>query len=97
MGSRLKAIVAILVTTGLLVIGIASQAGPAAAAVSCTMHRANTAGWIKCTGSGTVRIVIDCKRPQISDYKGPWTYYNGSITLSGECRFGINSVQYQVR
>ena len=65
--------------------------------VTCTTHKGHTAGWIDCTGSGTVRLVIDCTAPQISDYVGPYTTYSGSITLSGQCTFGINSVTYQAK
>jgi hypothetical protein len=93
-GKAAVAVTALGVLTGA---GIVSTAGPASAAVSCTTHKGNTAGWINCTGSGTVRIIIDCKAPQITDYTGPWTTYNGSITLSGECKYGINVTTYQVR
>ncbi len=94
MGKAAVAGTALAVLTGA---GLVSTAGPASAAVACTTHKGNTAGWIDCTGSGTVRLIIDCKAPQFTDYYGPWTTYNGSITLSGECTFGINSTSYQVK
>ena len=64
---------------------------------SCTPHQGKTAGWADCVGSGTIRLVIDCKAPQISDYVGPWTTFSGSITLSGQCTFGINRVFVQIQ
>ncbi|MYV38681.1 hypothetical protein GT030_07315 [Streptomyces sp. SID1328] len=75
----------------------ATSASASAQAVSCTTTKYNTVGRIDCSGSGEVRIVIDCKAPQITDYTGPYTRFNGSITLYGECNFGINSVSYQAR
>jgi len=62
---------------------------------TCTTHKGNTVGWMDCTGFGTVRLIIDCKAPQISDYIGPWASFNGSITLSGSCTFGINLVKFE--
>ena len=60
--------------------------------VFCVGHKAHTAGWSDCTGAGTVQLVIDCKAPQITDYKSSWVTFSGSVTLSGECTFGINRV-----
>jgi len=78
--------------------GILLTATPALAAVTCTTHHKNgTAGWINCQGKGTVKLIIDCRKPQIGDYKSDWTTFNGSTTIRGECRHGINSVQYLVR
>lgn len=95
--SVFKKMILVFVTLALSCFGLLSTAGPAAAAVSCTTHKGNTAGWIHCTGSGTVRLVIDCKAPQVTDVVGPWTTYNGSVDLSGQCRYGVNSTQYQVK
>ncbi len=75
----------------------AAAAEASAQAVSCTTTKYNTVGRIDCSGSGEVRIVVDCKAPQISDYVGPYTRFSGSVTLYGECKFGINSVSYQAR
>lgn len=66
-------------------------------AVTCITHKYHTAGCIDCTGNGEVRIVIDCKAPQITDFVGPYVKYSGSVHLCGECTFGINSVSYQAR
>lgn len=60
--------------------------------VFCTSHKGHTAGWAECTGAGTVQLVIDCKAPQITDYKSSWVTFSGSIQLSGECAYGINRV-----
>jgi hypothetical protein len=76
---------------------IIAPGGASPQLVTCTTHKGNTAGWIVCTGSGTVRLVIDCSAPQITDFVGPYTTYSGSVTLSGECNFGINSVTYQAK
>jgi hypothetical protein len=64
---------------------------------TCDPHKGNTAGWANCTGSGTVRLVIDCTAPQISDFVGSWVTFSGSVTLSGECVFGINRVFVQIQ
>lgn len=66
-------------------------------AVTCQIHKYHTVGCIDCTGSGEVRIFIDCKAPQITDYTGDFVRYSGSTHLCGECDFGINFVSYDVR
>src|SRR4051812_29763845 len=49
-------------TVALSALGLLSMTDPArAAGVSCNTHKGRTAGWITCTGSGTVRLVIDCR------------------------------------
>jgi hypothetical protein len=90
--------------SGMVALAIASDDASAGQPVqtetfigSCTPHKGKTAGWADCVGSGTVRLVIDCKAPQISDYVGPWTTFSGSVTLSGRCTFGINSVFVQIQ
>ncbi len=90
-------------TTGVITTTLAGgtlfAASPAfAAGVTCSTHKARTAGWIDCKGSGTVRIRIDCAFPQAGDYVGPYTILRGgAVTLRGECRNGINKVTYQVK
>lgn len=76
---------------------ITEGAEPRAFAGVCNTGKGNTAGWADCTGTGTVRLVIDCTFPQIPDFVGSWVTFTGSVTLRGECAFGINRVFVQVQ
>lgn len=77
--------------------GAKSSPSPDSFVGACITHQGHTAGWMDCTGSGTVRLIIDCKAPQISDFTSTWTTFNGSITISGSCVFGINLVKFESR
>jgi len=66
-------------------------------AATCVTGKGHTVGWIECTGNGEARIVIDCKAPQIPDYYGPWTPFQGYVRLRGECMYGINAVYAELR
>ena len=61
---------------------------------ACVTHQGHTVGWMDCTGGGTVRLTVDCKAPQINDFVSNWVTFSGSITISGECVFGINLVKF---